>query len=84
MHEEQHEPEGELRLVNEDELAQILTVQLACMSRLLPLRGKHGMPRDEMDQARDRLSRELASQLLRFLEIRRLPPRQPHSTPSVR
>lgn len=33
-----------LRLVNEDELARDLCIQFACMSHLLPLRGKHGTP----------------------------------------
>lgn len=61
-----------------DELAQAIAVQLACLTRLLPLRGKHGTPRDKLDEARMRLSWELASRLLRGLEMRRRPPLEPH------
>lgn len=70
----QPDEEPERPLVQVDELAHDIAVQLACCTHLLPLRGKRGTPPEEMDRVRMRLAWELASRLLRGHEIRRRVP----------
>ena len=66
--------------VTEEELAYSIKILLACMTHMLPLRGKHGTPRDQLDAARDRLARALAERLLLSHEVRKRPPAERPTT----
>lgn len=66
--------------VTEEELAYSIKILLACMTHLLPTRGKQGTPRDQMDAARARLASALAERLLLSHEVRKRPPAERPTT----